>query len=90
MNFGPTYAEMRDPGLVADDLRGKARQARARPLDPLNLWNIGWKASGALAYTVLPEPLTGIAAPLVVLSAPPTRSWPRSSSTRPVCPDSTR
>ena len=54
MNFGPTYAEMRDPSLLPDELRGRARQARARPLDALNLWNIGWKSSGALAYTVLP------------------------------------
>jgi cysteine synthase len=68
MNFGPTYAEMRDPSLLPADLRGKARQARARPLDALNLWNIGWKAGGGLTYTVLPELLTGVGSPIVVLS----------------------
>jgi cysteine synthase len=76
MNFGPTYAEMREPSLLPNDLRGKARQARARPLDALNLWNIGWKSSGALAYTVLPELLTGVPSPIVVLSG---RSFPTGS-----------
>jgi len=76
MNFGPTYAEMREPSLLPDDLRGKARQARSRPLDALNLWNIGWKSSGALAYTVLPELLTGVPSPIVVLSG---RHFPTGS-----------
>ena len=76
MNFGPTYAEMRDPTLLPDELRGRARQARARPLDALNLWNIGWKASGALSYTVLPELLTGVPSPIVVLSG---RNFPTGS-----------
>jgi cysteine synthase len=76
MNFGPTYAEMRDPSLLPDEVRGRARQARSRPLDPLNVWNIGWKAGGALAYTVLPEALTGIPSPVVVLSG---RSFPTGS-----------
>jgi cysteine synthase len=76
MNFGPTYAEMRDPSLLADELRGRARQARSRPLDATNLWNIGWKSSGALSYTVLPEPLTGVPAPIVVLAG---RHFPTGS-----------
>jgi cysteine synthase len=76
MNFGPTYAEMRDPSLLTAELRGKARQARARPLDALNVWNIGWKASGALTYTVLPDILTGVPSPIVVLSG---RHFPTGS-----------
>jgi hypothetical protein len=76
MNFGPTYAEMRDPSLLPVELRGKARQARARPLDPLNLWNVGWKAGGGLTYTVLPELLTGVPSPIVVLSG---RNYPTGS-----------
>jgi cysteine synthase len=76
MNFGPTYAEMRDPSLLPAELRGKARQARARPLDELNVWNIGWKAGGALTYTVLPELLTGVPSPIVVLSG---RQFPTGS-----------
>jgi cysteine synthase len=68
MHFGPTFAEMRDPGLVDPTLRQKAHESRSRPLDPLNLWNLSWKADGAVPFTVLPEALTGVRAPIVVLS----------------------
>jgi len=73
---GPTFAEMRDPSLLPADLRARARDARARPLDPLNLFNISWKADGAVPHTVLPEALTGVAAPIVVLSG---RHFPTGS-----------
>jgi cysteine synthase len=66
--FGPTFAEMRDPALVPSKLREGAHAARLRPLDPLNLWNLSWKANGAVPFTVLPEALTGVRAPIVVLS----------------------
>jgi cysteine synthase len=74
--FGPTFAEMRDPALVAPALREKAREARSRPLDPLNLWNLSWKAGGTVPFTVLPEALTGVPAPIVVLSG---RHFPTGS-----------
>ncbi len=76
MMFGPTFAEMRDPSLIAPEVREKARAARARPLDPLNLYNLSWKADGTVPFTVLPEPLTGVWAPIVVLSA---RHFPTGS-----------
>ena len=60
----------------ASDLRARAREARSRPLDPLNLYNISWKAEGAVPHTVLPEALTGVAAPIVVLSG---RRFPTGS-----------
>jgi cysteine synthase len=74
--FGPTFAEMKDPSRLPADLRAKARAARSRPLDPLNLFNISWKADGAVPHTVLPEALTGVAAPIVVLSG---RHFPTGS-----------
>jgi cysteine synthase A len=74
--FGPTFAEMRDPALVHPRVREEARAARLRPLDPLNLWNISWKADGAAPFTVLPEALTGVRAPVVVLSG---RRFPTGS-----------
>jgi len=74
--FGPTFAEMRDPALVDPAVREKARAARSRPLDPLNLWNLSWKADGTVPFTVLPEPLTGVRAPIVVLSG---RRFPTGS-----------
>jgi len=74
--YGPTFAEMRDPGLVDPALRAKAADARQRPLDPRNLWNLSWKASGAVPFSVLPEALTGVRAPIVVLSG---RQFPTGS-----------
>jgi cysteine synthase len=74
--FGPTFAEMRDPSRLPAGLRDEAREARRRPLDPLNLFNISWRADGAVPHTVLPEALTGVAAPIVVLSG---RHFPTGS-----------
>jgi cysteine synthase A len=76
MIFGPTFAEMRDPSLLPADLRAKAVAARATPLDPLNLFNLSWKADGAVPFVVLPEALTGVASPIVVLSG---RRFPSGS-----------
>jgi cysteine synthase len=76
MIFGPTFGEMRQPGSLPTDLHERALAARARPLDPLNLYNIGWKSDGAVPYTVLPETLTGVRAPIVVLSG---RRFPTGS-----------
>jgi len=68
---------MRDPSRLPADLRAQAREARARPLDPLNLFNISWKAEdGTVPHTVLPEALTGVPAPIVVLSG---RHFPTGS-----------
>jgi cysteine synthase A len=74
--YGPTFAEMRDPGLADPAVRAKAAGARKHPLDPLNLWNLSWKADGAVPFTVLPEALTGVRAPIVVLSG---RRFPAGS-----------
>jgi cysteine synthase len=74
--FGPTYAEMRDPSLLPRELRQAALGARARPLDPLNLWNVSWRCDGPVPHLVLPEALTGVRAPIVVLSG---RGFPTGS-----------
>jgi len=74
--FGPTFAEMRDPTLVPEPIRQRARAARERPLDPWNLFNLSWMAEGSVPFVVLPEALTGIRSPLVVLSG---RRFPTGS-----------
>ena len=74
--FGPTFAEMRDPSRLPPGLRQRAREAKSRPLDPANVFNISWKADGAVPHTVLPEALTGVASPIVVLSG---RRFPTGS-----------
>ncbi|HET8647947.1 MAG TPA: pyridoxal-5'-phosphate-dependent protein subunit beta, partial [Vicinamibacteria bacterium] len=76
MIFGPTFAEMKDPGLMPAELRRQAREAAARPLDPLNVFNLSWKAEDAVPHAVLPEALTGVGAPVVVLSG---RRFPTGS-----------
>ncbi|HET7294407.1 MAG TPA: pyridoxal-phosphate dependent enzyme [Vicinamibacteria bacterium] len=76
MILGPTFAEMRDPGLIEPTLLQQARQARSRPLDPLNLWNLSWKADGAVPFALLPEALTGVRAPIVAISG---RRFPTGS-----------
>src|SRR5262245_44981963 len=67
---------MRDPSLLSEVQRERARDARSRPLDPQNLWNLSWKADGAVPHLVLPEALTGVRAPIVVLSG---RRFPTGS-----------
>jgi cysteine synthase len=76
MIFGPTLAEMADPSLMPPHVRDQAKAARSQPLDPANLWNLSWKADGAVPFTVLPEALTGVSAPIVVLSG---RRFPAGS-----------
>ena len=73
---GPTFAEMGDPSRIAPDLRARAAAARSNPLDPLNVWNVSWKAEGAVPHVVLPEVLTGVRCPVVVLSG---RRFPTGS-----------
>ncbi len=76
MIFGPTFAQMRDPSLVPPATRERARAARAQPLDPANVWNIGWKADGTVPHTLLPEALTGLRSSVLVLSG---RRFPTGS-----------
>jgi cysteine synthase len=68
--FGPTYAEMRDPQSMQPEVRLKALEALAGDLlSPLNLHNITWRGPGnRVAHRVLPPALTGVAAPIVVVS----------------------
>ncbi len=71
MIHGPTYSEMRDPALLPADLRRRAEAAaREAPLDPVNLFNVTWHdEAGRVRALVLPEALTGVEAPIVLLYA---------------------
>ncbi len=71
MIHGPTYAEMRDPALLPAELRKRAQAARRdAPLDPVNLFNITWhEDDGRVRALRLPEALTGVEAPIVLLYA---------------------
>ena len=74
--FGPTFAEMREPARLPAALRVRAQEARADELDPANVFRLSWKADGSVPHTVLPEALTGVRAPIVVLSG---RAFPTGS-----------
>ncbi len=71
MIHGPTYAEMRDPSKVASAVRERALRAYAEaPLDPVNLFNITWRdPAGRVRAVRVPEALTGVEAPIVLLYA---------------------
>jgi cysteine synthase A len=74
---GPTYAEMRNPLLLAPEVRAAANAARGDDRNSLNLFNINWKNTGdQVERIVLPRELTGVAANIVVLSG---RHFPSGS-----------
>ena len=68
--FGPTYDEMLSPAHQDKKVRKEAEKAlKENELDPINLFNIGWKNSkdGTVNKIVLPKALTGVDANIVVL-----------------------
>lgn len=67
--LGPTFAQMLHPYKVDPGIREHARRAaREDPLHPVNLYNITWRGGdGGIRYEVIPEALTGVEAPIVVL-----------------------
>ena len=67
--FGPTFEEMLYPDRIDPAVRKRALEAAtADPLDPINLYNITWKApDGKVRMLVLPPELTGVDTPIVVM-----------------------
>ena len=71
----PTFAQMRDPSLVPENVRDRLRGIGLWDLDPLNLFRITWKneprETGGLYGDVnaieLPPALTGVDARIVAL-----------------------
>ena len=65
---GPSYKEMLHPELLPRTIREAALAATADELDPLNLYNITWRAeNGRIRHVVLPKELTGVAVNIVVI-----------------------
>jgi cysteine synthase len=71
----PTFAQMRDPSLVPDDVRHRLRSVGLWDVDPANLFRITWKnepvESGGLFndgnWIEFPSSLTGVPARIVGL-----------------------
>jgi cysteine synthase len=67
--LGPTFEEMLHPQSIDPAIRQQALRAlNESPLDPVNLYNITWcGADNRIKYEVLPNALTGVDAPIIVL-----------------------
>ena len=71
----PTYAQMRNPELVPDNIRKKLDSIGLWDLNPLNLFRITWKNEpvksgggyGEVNHLILPKSLTGVDAKIIVL-----------------------
>jgi cysteine synthase len=71
----PTFAQMRDPGLIPDRHKAALADVGLWDLHPRNLFRINWHNEpvekgggfGGVNYLVVPPELTGVAAKIVVL-----------------------
>lgn len=71
----PTFAQMKDPDLIGDDVKAKLKSIGLWDFDPLNLFRISWKNEpkesgggfGDVNYIELPSEITGVKAKIVVI-----------------------
>ncbi len=71
----PTFAQMRDPGLISDEAKAGLKDVGLWDLDPRNLFRINWHNEpvekgggfGGVNYVELPPEITGIEAKIVVI-----------------------
>ncbi len=71
----PTFAQMRDPNLIPEEVREKLRHTGLWDLDPVNLFRITWKNEpketgglfGAPNYIEFPSALTGVPCRIIAL-----------------------
>lgn len=72
----PTFAQMRDPGLIPDDIRARLQQTGLWDVDPVNLFRISWfnepVERGGLFnsgnWLEFPSSLTGVDARIIGMS----------------------
>ena len=66
---GPTYHEMLCPQTLPAGIRSRALAASADELNPLNLFNITWRAAdNQVRHFALPKEFTGVKANILVLT----------------------
>lgn len=70
----PTWSELANPDLIPDEIVDSARSVDPDAPDAANLWRVHWfndasrtKRETVPGHIVLPEALTGVKAPIVVL-----------------------
>jgi cysteine synthase len=72
----PTYAQMKNPDLIPDEIKQQLKSVDLHELNPLNLFRINWHNEASLSgglygdgnYIVLPKELTGVDAKIVCIS----------------------
>jgi len=72
----PTYAQMKNPSLIPNEIKEKLKSVGLWDLSPLNLFRITWKNEpkevgglfGQGNYFVLPKEISGVDAKIVVIS----------------------
>ena len=64
----PTLDELLHPETQPPEIRARA-DASTDPLDPIHLFDMSWRRAGeGVSHVVLPPALTGVAAPIVVMT----------------------
>ena len=71
----PTFAQMKDPGLIPDSIKEKLRSIELWDVTPENLFRISWKneptpkggSYGGVNYLEIPSSLTGVDARIIAL-----------------------
>ncbi len=71
----PTFAQMRDPNLIPDNIKDELRDIGLWDLNPRNLFRINWHNEptesgggyGGVNHIVLPPELTGVDAKIIVI-----------------------
>ncbi len=71
----PTYAQMKTPGLIPDDIKAQLKGIGLWDVDPLNLFRISWKNEpkasgggfGGVNFIELPSSLTGTPARIIAM-----------------------
>ena len=71
----PTFAQMKDPGLIPDPIKEKLRSIELWDVTPENLFRISWKneptpkggSYGGVNYLEIPSSLTGVDARIIAL-----------------------
>jgi cysteine synthase len=71
----PTFAQMKDPGLMPDGIKARLKNVGLWDVDSLNLFRITWKNEptaygggfGGVNYVELPSSLTGVPARIICL-----------------------
>ncbi len=72
----PTFAQMKDPNLIPDEIKEELKNVGLWDINPLNLFRISWYNEpvdtgggyGGVNYIEMPEAITGVKAKIIAIS----------------------